>query len=125
MGWNSILCTECKIWCHKRCSGQKKVGGIQNFKCPECKKDKMTEEKRDATTLGRQIEEGQEFYLGDMLDCEAGVERAVRARVGAAWKKWRYLAGMLTDRTPLKIRGSAYESCVRSVSCCMDLRHGQ
>ena len=38
VGWNSILCTECKNWCHKRCSGQKKVGGIQNFKCPEGKK---------------------------------------------------------------------------------------
>ena len=37
-------------------------------------------------------------------------------RVGTAWKKWRDMAGMLTDRrTPLKIRGSAYESCVRSV----------
>ena len=55
----------------------------------------------------------QEFCnLGDMLDCEAGVERAVRARVGAAWKKWRDMAGMLTDRREsLKIRGSAYELC--------------
>ena len=38
--------------------------------------------------MGGQIEEVQEFcYLGDMLDCEAGVERAMRARVSAAWKK--------------------------------------
>ena len=75
VGSNSILCTECKNWCHKRCSGQKEVGGIQNFKCPECKKDKVTEEKRDRTTLGGQIEEVQEFcYLRDVLDCEAGVE---------------------------------------------------
>ena len=59
----------------------------------------------------------QEFsYLGDVLDCEAGVERAVRARVSAAWKKWREMAALLTDkRTPLSIRGSAYESCIRSV----------
>ena len=36
---------------------------------------------------GGQIEEVQEFgYLEDVLDCEAGVERAVRARVSAAWK---------------------------------------
>ena len=86
---------------------------VQNFQCPECKKDKVSEEKRDETTLGRQIEEVQEFcYLGDVLDCEAGVERAVRARVSAAWKKWRDMVGMLTDRrTPMRIRGSAYKSC--------------
>ena len=66
----------------------------------------MTEEKRDGTTLGGQIEEVQEefCYLGDVLDCEAGVERAVRARVSAAWKKWRDMAGLLTDkRIPLRI----------------------
>ena len=83
VGSNSILCIECENWCHKRCSEH-------NFKCPECKKDKVTEEKRDGTTLGGQIEEVQEFcYLGDVLDCETGVERAMRARVSAAWKEWR------------------------------------
>jgi len=117
VGWNSILCTKCNNWCHKRCSGLKRVVGVPNFQCPECKKVKVKEEKRVGTTLGVQIEEVQEFcYLGDVLDCEAGVERAVRARVSAAWKKWREMAGLLTDkRTPLRIRGSAYESCVRSV----------
>ena len=55
--------------------GTKEIRRGQNFKCPECKKDKVTEEKRDGTTLGGQIEEVQEFcYLGDVLDCEAGVE---------------------------------------------------
>ena len=64
-----------------------------------------------------QIEEVQEFcYLENVLDCEAGVERAVRARVSAAWKKWREMASLLTDkRTPLRIRGSVYESCIRPV----------
>ena len=53
----------------------------------------MIEEKRDGTTLGGQIEEVQKFcYLGDVLDCEAGVKRAVRARVSAAWKEWRDMA---------------------------------
>ena len=112
-----MLYTECKNWCHKRCSGLKRLAGVQNFKCPECKKDKVKEDKRDGTTLGRQIEEVQEFcYLGDVLDCEAGVERAVRARVSAAWKEWRDMAGLLTDkRIPLRIRGSVYDSCIRSV----------
>ena len=44
------------------------------------------------------------------LDCEAGVERAVRARVNAAWK---VMASLLTDKkTPLWTRGSVYESCI-------------
>ena len=105
VGSNSILCAECKNWCHKRCSGLKKLTGVQNFKCPECKKDKGREEKRDVITLGGQIEEVQEFcYLGNVLYCEAGVERAVRARGSAAWKKWREMASLLTDkRTPLRI----------------------
>jgi hypothetical protein len=40
----------------------------------------------------------------------------VRARVAAAWKKWREMASLLKNRhIPLKIRGSVYESCIRSV----------
>jgi hypothetical protein len=27
-------------------------------------------------------------YLGDVLDCEAGLERTVRASVAAAWSSW-------------------------------------
>jgi len=40
----------------------------------------------------------------------------VRARVAAARKKWRDMVRLITKRNiPLKIRGSVYESCVRSV----------
>ena len=48
---NSILCTECKNWCHKRCSGLKRLTGVQNFRCPECRKDKVRE-KRYGIALG-------------------------------------------------------------------------
>jgi len=58
------------------------------------------------------------------LDCEAGLKKAVRVKVAAAWKKWREMASLITNRRiPLKIRGSVYESCVRSVMF-MVLRHG-
>ena len=101
---NSILCTECKYCFHKICPGLKRLVGVQNFQCPECKKNKVRKEKKDGTTLEGQIEEVQKFcYLGDVLDCEAGVERAVRARVSAACKKWRVMASLLTDkRTQLR-----------------------
>ena len=46
------------------------------------------------------LEEVQQFcYLGDMLDCEAGVERAVRVRVAAAWQRWREVASLLVNRS--------------------------
>ena len=35
VGSNSILRTECKIWCHKRCSGLKRLTGVQNFQCQQ------------------------------------------------------------------------------------------
>ena len=55
--------------------------GYRTSNAQSVKKDKVREEKRDGTTLGGQIEEMQDFcYLGDVLDCEAGVERAVRAK---------------------------------------------
>ena len=41
------------------------------------------------TTRGRIEEVDVIRYLGNVLDCEAGIEKAVRARVAAAWKKLR------------------------------------
>ena len=50
-----------------------------------------------------------------MLDCEDSVERAVIARVVVAWTKWRENGGLLPIKSiQLKVRGSVYESCVRS-----------
>ena len=37
-------------------------------------------------------------YLGDVLDSEGGAERAVRARVAAAWGKWREISGLLLNK---------------------------
>jgi len=59
--------------------------GVQGFPCPSCKDSKNIEEgDRELITTGGRIEEVDEFcYLGNVLDCEAGLERAVSAR--AAW----------------------------------------
>lgn len=56
-------------------------------------------------------------HLGDVLDHEAGVERAVRARVAAAWwLKWREAASLLVNRNFLpKNRAGLYQACTRSV----------
>ena len=58
---------------------------------PRCTKD--TKEGDDGGVImvvdGGVLEEVQQFYylLGDVLDSEAGVEKAVRARVAAAWER--------------------------------------
>ena len=62
-------------------------------------------------------------YLGDVLDCEAGVERAVRARVTAAWRRWREIASLLVNcNIGLRTRGKVYETCVR-FSLFMEQKH--
>jgi len=67
------------------------VSGVQGFQCPSCNERKNIEEgDRELSTTGLRIEQVDEFcYLRNVLDCEARLERAVRARVAAAWKKWR------------------------------------
>ena len=40
----------------------------------------------------------------------------MRARVSAAWKKWKVMASLLTDKkTTLWTRGSVYDGCIRLV----------
>jgi len=79
------------------------------------RKEEFEQRARELITTGERIEEVDEFgFLVNVLDCEAGLERAVRARVVAAWEKWREMASLMKNRSiPLKIRGSVYERCVR------------
>ena len=62
--------------------------------CPRCPRegeggDGIRDEKGPWLVInGGMLKEVEQFcYLGDVLDCEAGVERAVRARVTATWRK--------------------------------------
>ena len=52
--------------------------------------EEKTYNKKDPVgrTEGETVEEVREFcYLGDLLDTEGSVERAVRMRVAAAWRR--------------------------------------
>ena len=64
---------------------------MQNFVCPRYAREEEggdndgDNEVPALVVNGGVFEEVQQFsYLGEVLDCEAGVERAVRARVTAA-----------------------------------------
>ena len=50
------------------------------------------------------------------MSCDSGAESAVRARIAAAWKKWREIAGILVNRNiPIKNRIRMYQACIRPV----------
>ena len=118
VGVNSILCTVCGFWCHNRCSGVPNINNAPDFQCPTCTGQNQTEEPRDDLHLeGGVVDEVKEFcYLGDLLDSEGGVERAVRMRVSAAWHKWRDISSLLINKSlPLKNRARVYDACIRSV----------
>ena len=119
MGVNSILSTRCDTWCHKRCSGLQRVVGVADFVCPACASPPPQRDDDSIILNEDTIQEVQHFcYLGDVLDRDAGVERSVRARISAAWAKWRELASLLCNRAiPVKSRAQVYSSCIRPVMC--------
>ena len=96
---------------------------VQNFVCPRCAREWESgdgngdNEDPGLVVNGDMLEEVEQFcYLGDMLACEAGVERAVRTRVTAAWRRWQEIASlMLNPSIGLRTRGRECEGCVRSV----------
>ena len=54
--------------------------------------------------------------LGVVLDCGAGAERAIRAKIGAASRKGREISSLLENRgIPLPQHRKVYEACIRSV----------
>ena len=117
VGRNSILCTVCDFWCHKRCSGLRSINNTPDFQCSTCSGQNLLEPCDDLQLDGEVVEEVKEFcYLGDLLDSEGGVERTVRMRVSAAWHKWRDISSLLINKClPLKNRARVYDACIRSV----------
>ena len=55
-------------------------------------------------------------YLGVTISEEGGSEEAVRARVSAAWGKWRDLSGVISDKKmPRKLKTKLYMTVIRPV----------
>ncbi len=120
VGNNSILCCQCNLWVHKRCSGIKgRITGNQNYICPRCRDIARPIDGRPVTQVdvdGTKLDVEASFcYLGDMLNAGGGCDSAIAARCCVAWGKFRKLLPVLTTRhlSP-KIRGKVYSACVRS-----------
>ena len=110
---NSVQCTVCKQWIHKRWSG---VSG-DGFRCKRC--DGTIQEvdlAEDLMVDGETYECVKSFcYLGDTLDGDGGADFAATAISRNGWIKFRELFPFLTSRAPpLKMKGRVYANCVRS-----------
>ena len=120
VGKNSIFCSGCNKWVHKKCSKLKgKLRENSNYRCVRClsglgtgsaqiKKEVVLED-------GGKLELVDKFcYLGDMLGSGGGVEEASRMRVRCAWAKFKEHSQLLTKRgVSLKIKGKIYQSSVQ------------
>jgi hypothetical protein len=120
VGSNSIRCTSCEGWVHRKCTGVK--GPLRSvegtFVCKTCRKQGGAERQEEGLDLGNGdcLEIVSKFcYLGDMLNGNGGVDSALVTRVRCAWNKFRELQGILTKKdVSWKLKGKVYSVCVRS-----------
>ena len=121
VGSNSINCTACKQWVHKKCSGLTGSLNVVGFECSRC----IYGDAREAAEARKEMEidgdgnvecVGKFCYLGDMIGSGGGAEEASRARVRCAWAKFRELSPLLTARgASLKVKGKLYSMYVQCV----------
>ena len=92
VGVNSIKCTLCMTWTHKKCSDVTgRLQDVVDFNCRKCH-DCDTSAQVERMEIG--ANEKQECvelfcYLGDMIGAGGGAEEASRARTRCVWAKFR------------------------------------
>ena len=122
VGVNSVYCTFCSQWVHKRCSGLKgRLRDVPDFKCSKCIHPQEVSETAKKVRLGNSDYEvvDQFCYLGDMLSAGGGAEASSVMRVRSGWKKFRELLPLLTSRVfSHRMKGKLYAACVRSGMLC-------
>ena len=122
VGVNSIQCTSCMGWVHKRCSGIRgSLVNARSFNCKICTTGGAQPQGKDMIQ-DLDLGNGEIFrgvrrfcYLGDMLNGEGGSNSASIIRVRCGWSKFRQLSGVLTAKNvALRLKGKVYATCVRS-----------
>ena len=128
VGCNSIQCTKCQRWVHRRYSDVPRQVSLLSCRdifvcrtslCHNC----SVVEKLVFKTGEDVLQDVEKFcYLGDMISCFGGASEAVSARIGSAWRKFRELSGVLVGKQGLPVmqRGKIYQCYVRPVLlyCC-------
>jgi len=114
---NSIQCTSCRKWVHKKCSGIKRsmYKVMRSFSCRGCSNPVIISTGHTSVDIGASanLEIVDNFcYLGDMLSVDGDADAAVEARIRIGWNKFRHLVPLLTNRDISLIRrGRLYSSC--------------
>jgi len=119
VGSNSIQCTSCQKWVHKKCSDIKgsmyKV--MRSFICRVCS-NPVISTGHTSVDIGASVnlEVVDKFcYVGDMLSVDGDADAAMETRIRIGWNKFRQLIPLLTNRDISLIRrGRLYSSCVQS-----------
>ena len=120
VGANSIVCSSCKHWVHKRCSGIRgKLSEDPEYVCPRCLGMARPIDGRTATGVSVNdclLDVESEFcYIGDVLSAGGGCTQAIIARSRTAWGKFSKLRPILTSsHLSPQFRGRMYNSVVRS-----------
>jgi hypothetical protein len=77
VGANSIVCTACKQWVHRRCSGLTGSLSVVGFKCSRCVRGtgrKETMKEVEVENVGKLECVSKFCYLGDMIGSGDGAE---------------------------------------------------
>ena len=117
VGRNSVQCTKCQHWVHKRCSGVHGSLTRERFYLQKCIPGVLFEDEDKMITWdGDNIEVVDRFsYLGDVISMEGGAQEAVTSRIRSAWKKFKEVANVICGRSiSLKVRGALYKSYMRN-----------
>ena len=118
VGRNSVQCTKCQHWVHKRCSGvHGSLTQEKDFTCKKCIPGVSFENEDKMITLdGDNIEVVDRFsYLGDVISTKKEAQEAVTSRIRSAWKKFEEVSNVICGRSmSLKVRGTLYKSYVRN-----------
>ena len=123
VGRNSIMCSKCRKWIHKKCSKIKgRLRQDPEYKCPVCTEEnqceKTTEDKVQIKVKADVVVDCVDSfcYLGDVIGARGGAEEASRNRVRNAWMSFSKLGPILTTRgVSLRLKGKFYRMCVQRV----------
>ena len=107
---NSIQCSQCMYWVHKKCSGVRgRLAEDPDYVCPRCCDQSRPIDNRPATQAdvdGTLLDVESNFcYLGDILCAGVGCNLAIVTRCSTAWGKFKRLLPILTSKhVPLRTR---------------------
>ena len=113
---NSIFCTHCDTWVHKKCSGIEcrlvDIPGLKHHKCLGLARPIDGRPVEHNSLRDQKLEVVESFvYLGEGISPNGEFEVSTIARICSVWGKFRELLPLLTNQAiPLKSRGNVYNS---------------